>query len=196
MIFASFVHRPRGLRFETQIKDEDIILLLRRHPITQISWVFISIALVLTPLLLVPLILELGVLPSFIAFNLIVYTLIIWYLSTFGYAFMRFLLWFYDVDLVTNQRLVDIEFPSLLSKEETATRITQIEDITFRRTGFVRTTFNFGDVFIQTAGAKPNIDFEDVPEPASVVRKILEVWEKNEPSKAHAFLEKHKDELE
>jgi len=117
-------------------------------------------------------------------------------MSTFGYAFMRFLLWFYDVDLVTNHRLVDIEFPSLLSKEETATRITQLEDITFRRTGFVRTTFNFGDVFIQTAGAKPNLDFEDVPDPAAVVRKILEVWEQNEPSKAQAFIAKHKDELE
>ena len=196
MILASFIHKPLGLRFETQTSDEDIVLLLRRHPITQISWVVSAILLTLAPLLITPLILEIGILPTFITFNIIIYTLFIWYMSTFGYAFMRFLLWFYDVDLVTNQRLIDIEFPSLLSKEETATRITQLEDLTFKRTGFVRTTFNFGDVFIQTAGAKPNIDFEDVPEPAAVVRKILEVWEQNEPSKAHAFIAKHKHELE
>lgn len=195
MMLASYISKPLGLHFETQARNEDIVLLLRRHPITQISWLLFALGLVFIPLFFVPLILELGVLPEFITFNLIIYVLFIWYLSLFGYALMSFLLWFFDVDLVTNRRLIDIKFPYLLSKEETATRITQLEDITFRRTGFIRTTFNFGDVYIQTAGARQNINFMDVPEPAGVVKKILEVWEKNEPSKARAFIAKRKDEF-
>ncbi|NQT00256.1 MAG: hypothetical protein HQ595_04145, partial [Candidatus Omnitrophica bacterium] len=50
--FASFVARPKKLDFETKQKEEEIILLLRRHWATQIKSVLIVGAMIIAPLFL------------------------------------------------------------------------------------------------------------------------------------------------
>lgn len=191
MKLASYIAKPVGVAFETQGRDEEIVLLLRRHPVTQLKWILFSFFLILLPLIGIPFVLEAEILPKFVTFNLLVFLILFWYIGTFGYSFMKFLLWFYNVNIVTNQRLVDIDFPFLLLKESTATRIEQIEDVTHKRGGFLRTILDFGDVFVQTAGAKPNIEFLDIPSPDKVVREIVSIWEEKEPERAGAFLAKH-----
>lgn len=194
MRLASYLTYPKGVVFETQAKEERIVLLLRQHPLTQLSWILFALLLTFVPLIGVPVLLEILTLPEFVTLGLIVYVIFFWYLGVFGYAFMRFLLWLFNVNIVTNERLVDIDFPYLLYKESTATRIEQIEDLTYRRGGFARTSFNFGDVLVQTAGAQPNIEFIDIPNPGDVVREIVSVWQEKEPDRAGAFLAEH-DEL-
>lgn len=191
MTIASYIVKPRRVRFETQGRTERIFLLLRKHPITQVPWIFTAFFLSLVPLFLIPLLIELEFFPGFVTGNLIIFIIFFWYTAIFGYSFMQFLLWFFNVNIVTNQRIVDIDFPYLLHKESTATRISQIEDITHRRIGFVRTTFNFGDVYVQTAGAEPNIEFLDVPRPSDVVARIVNMWQQRRPDKARAFLSNH-----
>lgn len=190
-VLASYLVVPKKAHFETQGKDERILLLLRKHPITQVPWIAFTIVFLLIPLIAIPLLLELKVLPQFVTGGFLAFIVIFWYLVLFGYGFMRFLLWFFNANIITDQRIVDIDFPHLLYKESTATRISQIEDITHRRGGFVRTIFDFGDVFVQTAGAMPNIEFLDIPRPNTVVRKIVDVWQEKRPEKARSFLSKH-----
>lgn len=191
MSLASFLFQPKNVVFETQGRSERVILLLRRHPVTQISWIIFSLLLAAIPLVGVPLVLEADVLPDFLTGNSLIFLIFFWYLVLFGFVFMQFLLWFYNVNIVTNERIVDIDFPFLLYKESTATRINQIEDITHRRGGFARTTFNFGDVFVQTAGAQPNIEFLDIPRPSDVVRTIVDIWQQRRPEKAREYLARH-----
>ena len=47
-----------------------------------------------------------------------------------------------------------------------------IQDVTYKQGGVVRTMFNFGTIYIQTAAEKPNFDFVDVPNPSLVVRVL------------------------
>ncbi|MBI4999751.1 PH domain-containing protein, partial [Candidatus Gottesmanbacteria bacterium] len=105
---------------------------------------------------------------------------ILWYLVTFGFALVSFITWYFNVYIVTNERIVDVDFLHLLYKELSSTRIARIQDVTYKLGGVFRALFDFGDVFIQTAGTEPNFDFLAVPHPEAVVRKIAELMEARE----------------
>lgn len=92
--------------------------------------------------------------------------------------FVNFLLWYFDLSIVTNERIVDIDFPNILRKEVSATTLARVEDVTMRRGGFIRVLFNYGDIFIQTAGTELEFEFLSVPNPEQVVRIINELMGK------------------
>lgn len=81
-------------------------------------------------------------------------------------------MWYFDVGLVTNLRVVDIDFPSILIREISATQVDKIEEATARIIGAASSIFNFGDVYVQTAGSEQNIEFLRVPYPSRIVKII------------------------
>src|SRR3989344_3865887 len=95
-----------------------------------------------------------------------------WYLLTVGLMLEKFLSWYFNVYIVTDERIVDIDFYSLIYKEISDTKIERIQDVTVVQGGVIRALFNFGTVNIQTAGERREFDFEDVPKP-QVVAKFL-----------------------
>lgn len=171
---SAFLVRPLGVRFAAQEEKEEIILLLRRHPITNLPWIFLLILLLIAPPFLFPTLAFLKIIPSLLG-NLKLIATIFWYLACFGFFLVNFLLWYFNVNLITNKRIIDIDFPYLLYQETTATRLTQVEDVTYKIGGVIRTIFNFGDVFVHTAGPEQNIEFLEVPRPAEVTKKIVEL---------------------
>ena len=170
---GAFIQHPRHIRFATQTKTEQLILFLRQHPITQISWLLSAFIIIIIPFFLFPLIQN--ILPITIPGN---YRLIIfgfWYLMTFAFIYVNFILWYYNVNIVTNERVIDIDFIYLLVQEVSATRITQIEDVTYRRIGVLATLFDYGNVFVQTAGTESNIEFLSIPRPKRVAQILIEL---------------------
>lgn len=67
---------------------------------------------------------------------------------------------------------MDVDFSDVVYKEITEARLDRVEDITSKGGGFFETFFNYGDLFIQTAGTELNIEFDNIPNPADVVRII------------------------
>ncbi|MFZ5365850.1 MAG: hypothetical protein ACOZBZ_00975 [Patescibacteria group bacterium] len=165
---SAFVQNPVGVRFETQEEEEKIILLLRKHWITNVPWIILAIILLAAPLVLpyFPLL-------TFLPVRYQLMAVILWYLLVTAFVFEQFLTWFFNVYIVTDERVVDVDFYNLVYKQITEAKIDRIQDITLRLGGVVRALFNFGDVLIQTAGAEPNLEFEAVPNPDQVV-KILQ----------------------
>jgi len=174
----SFLRFPQNLRFDTQDQKEHIVLLLRQHPLVNVPWILLALVLLLTPLLL-SFFLTREILPP--VYRLLV--VILWYLFTLAYIFERFLLWYYNVYLVTDLRLVDIDFPSLLYREMTEARLDHVEEVSNKKGGYLRSLFDFGDVLVQTAGAIPEICFEDVPDPERVTKIIYDLIGKEERTK-------------
>lgn len=165
--FSAFALNPHQLRYEAQEADEKIVLFLRRHFFTNVSWLLVSFCLVLVPLFAF----------SFSSFNFIplgfrFMGLIGWYLLTFAFAFERFLSWFFNVNIVTNQRIIDVNFPNILYKDISETKLENVQDISSKTGGFIRSFLNYGDVLIQTAGALPELNFEAVPRPDKVTEVI------------------------
>ena len=164
---GAFAIYPKHITFETQDIQEEIILLLRRHFFTNLNWIFISLIMIAIPSLLVyfPI---LDLLPA--SFQL--FTLIIWYVLVLIYILENFLSWYFNVYIITDERLIDVDFYSLIYKRISEAKIDNIEDVTYSQGGFAQSILNYGTVTIQTAGEKPEFDFEYVPEPARVAKVL------------------------
>lgn len=175
-LLSAFIQRPERTRFETQEPQEVIQLLLRAHPITTLRWIVIGIVFIFFPLLVITGLPFIGVgTSSSFATRTIFISTIVWELVAFGYIFEQFLNWYFSVYIVTNLRIVDIDFVNLVSKKVSDAQLKDIEDITYTQNGIFRSIFNYGDVVVQTAGAKPEFDFYAVPRPADVAQVISEL---------------------
>ena len=168
---AAFVVRPRRLKFETQDAEEKVLLLLRRHVITNVPWILAAVVMSLGPAVAREIVPALGLIP--IRFQIMM--AVMWYLLTVGLILEKFLSWYFNVYIVTDERIVDIDFYSLIYKEISDTKIERIQDVTVTQGGVVRALFNFGMVYIQTAGERREFDFEDVPRPQIVAKFLNEM---------------------
>src|SRR3989337_3757782 len=167
--FAAYCYYPDHVNFVNADPEEKVVLLLRRHPITNLQWLVTAFLMLLAPSFF-PIILPYELLPP--GFQIILP--LVWYLITFAFILEKFLSWFFHVNIVTDERIIEVDFFNLVSREITDANIDQIQDVTPRVIGAVRTCFNYGDVVIQTAAAIPLITFEAVPNPDKVARILRE----------------------
>jgi hypothetical protein len=176
---AAFAAFPAGIHFSGEHDDERIVLFMRAHPITMLPWALVSLALLLGPIVLLPLLGMLGT-----GFGLgpgtALVAILFWYAGTFTYAFLNFLYWYFNVYIVTNERVVDVDWYSLTHREINVSQISKIQDVTSQQIGVLSGIFDYGHVLIQTAGTEPNFEFLNVPHPQLVVRKIQELMEEEE----------------
>lgn len=175
---AAFAAYPDGVHFATQEEKEEIVLLLRRHIITNFFWVVGSLLMIIAPFAILPFFKFL--LPINIPLNFQLVAILIWYSLVASFVFINFLSWYFNVYIVTNKRIVDVDFYNLIYKQISHAPLERVQDITIKAGGVIRTFFDFADVFIQTAGTEPNFEFEAVPKPDIVVRKINELIHKKE----------------
>jgi hypothetical protein len=96
----------------------------------------------------------------------------------FGYFWFNLVGWFFNVGIVTNQRIIDIDLHSILYKEVTMAIIKKIEDVTSKSGGFFSSVFNYGNVFVQTAGTEANIEFMNIPKPSEAAKIINSLLQK------------------
>ncbi len=175
---TAFALTPGNVRFETQDEAEVVELFLRQHPVVNVFWILVTIVLVLVPLTVLPVLLKL--LPFMLPARYLLIGGLFWYLATFGYAFGNFLYWYFNIYIVTNERLVDIDFLYLLYKRFSQAELTKIQDLSFTSGGILAAIFDFGNVNIETAGEKPNLIFEKIPHPEKVVETIRSLTEHEE----------------
>ncbi|MFZ5932734.1 MAG: hypothetical protein ACOYT7_01495 [Patescibacteria group bacterium] len=175
---AAYCYQPDAVNFETKEKEEEVILLLRQHPI-----ILVPRALVLTLMIITPLLLTVFPIISFLPANFQLITFLAWYLVTTAFALESFLTWFFNVYLITDERIVDIDFLNLIYKEVSDANIDKIQDVTYKMGGVVRTLFNFGDVLVQTAAEVPNFEFLAVPKPDEVAKILQELRIEEEQEK-------------
>lgn len=167
-IFHSFCVRP-SVKFDTQMDNEEILLILRAHPITQLPWILNGIFVIILSIFINFFASGLFSLQQLFIFNVGVGAFV------FGYYWFNYLAWFFNVGIVTNHRVIDVDFHAVIYKEETEARINKVEDITAKIGGYIASLFNFGNVFVQTAGNELNIEFTNVPRPSDVVKIINSV---------------------
>ena len=82
--------------------------------------------------------------------------------------------WFYNIILITDRSVVDIDYDGLLHHDVAITNFNLIQDVNYTKTGFFRSLFNYGDLFVQTAGGKENLEALGVPNPALASKIIVE----------------------
>ncbi len=166
--FSAVLVQPKNIRFDTQEPEEEILMILRAHWITNIPWVLIAILLFFAPLVLT----FFPLLSSF-PVNFRLMFVIVWYLVSMMYVFERFLSWFFNMTIITDERIIDVDFLNLTTKKVSDADIDKIQDVSFTNSGAFGAIFNYGDVLVQTAAEIVEFVFEKVPEP-TLVATILQ----------------------
>lgn len=172
--YSSLCINPEGVKFENQESDEKIVLLVRRDLITNIPWIITALILIFIP----PLISLFSNLfsPFFqISPETQLTAVLFYYLAVIGFILIEFTLWYFNVGLVTNKRIVDLDVSGILFKHVSETKLNLIEDVSYSQVGAIRSLFNYGDVLIQTAATVVNFEFDRAPSPASIVRIIADM---------------------
>ncbi len=175
---GAFAAQPRNTSLDIQMPEEEVLLLMRQHPFTQLKWVSIALVLILLPLLFsyVPLL-------NFLPPEFHTVAAMGWFLMVVGFILEAFLDWFYNIYIVTDERIIDVDFNSLLFKNISTAKIDRIEDVTVTSKGYLGSVFDYGTVLIQTAGAVDEFEFEDVPHPNRVSAFINELIIQEEQEK-------------
>jgi uncharacterized membrane protein YdbT with pleckstrin-like domain len=182
-LFGSFVVVPSKTRFESQDDDEKIVVLGRRHFATNMKWMALACFAFFVPMFWgeFPMIKALDTNTGFVLS-------VVWYSALLFYAIQNFVLWFYNVYIVTNERLVDVDFFGLLYKNINVTQIGKVEDVNYSQRGVFASFFNFGNVVVQTASEQRSDDkseksaftFDAVSNPDLVVKIISELMEEDQ----------------
>lgn len=177
--FDAFAPKPLMIyAFDSQLDGENVLLLLRRHPITQITK-FLTVIL----MLIVPFFFNQISFYYLLEGNFQTAILLLWYLIIVGYSLESFLTWFYNVYIITDERIIDIDFLSLIYRNVSAAKIDKIEDITAVTSGVAQSIFDYGTIHIQTAAEKTEFEFEDVPHPTRVTQFLNEMLVEEEKEK-------------
>lgn len=172
--FSSFCQNPKGVRFQTQKEKEIIILFLRSHLITNISWLIFTVILIIIPLIIIlslP-ILQIDFLSSAAAARFTTIYVLFYYLIVFSYVFISFLHWFYNVFIVSSERIVDIDYSDIVIHNIAVTNLNHVEDVNYTQSGFIPSFFNYGDLHVQTAGNEKNFEALSVPKPREATHII------------------------
>ncbi|MFH1077719.1 MAG: PH domain-containing protein [Patescibacteria group bacterium] len=167
-------HLPGG------VAGERTLLVLRRHWITLLSLI---VALVFV--ILLPMGAYLGsriASPEFfvdpVRAALFVLGASIFFLFTWLFLYQHFIDYYLDTWIVTDDRILNIEQHGLFSRTVSELRLHRVQDVTAEVKGFIRTIFDYGDVFIQTAGETQRFQFEDIPHPNAVAKMVMDLAEK------------------
>ena len=174
-VLFSYLTNPK-IKFETYEPTEKIILLVRSHPFTQIFWI-INVFMIL---LFVFVIESLAI--SYLNYLQIIFINIFTVVFILSYIWFNFLNWYFNVGIVTNKRVIDIDFFNILYKEITVANLDKIQDVTIKSGGFIEAFFDYGTIFIQTAGTEANVEFTDTPMPSQVTHLINKLLAKKHGS--------------
>jgi len=96
-------------------------------------------------------------------------------------AFTLWVLYYLNFQIVTNERIVDMTQDNLLHHVTSELNLNRIQDVTAEIRGFLGTFFDYGNVYVQTAGEVERFEFINVPHPHTVAKLILDLYEKLPP---------------
>jgi hypothetical protein len=175
---SSVVVLPDKLEFETQNPNERVFILLRRHVITNLGWICTLFVFCIIPVVtfIILTVLEIDVAGELgLKQSYIFGVLVLWYMLVITNAFMKFLDWYFNIYVITNERILDFDFSPFAYHKISEAGLDSIVDATQENIGFFPMLFNYGDVYIQTAGEKREFDFNSVAKPSWVRDKIMDL---------------------
>lgn len=154
--------------FSRLLKDnEELIRLVRRHPLAFLKPGFWAIILILLPFFLMFLLFRWGQ-PGLIIFLILI-------LSGIGCLVRVIILWLKNALLITNQRLILIKQKGFFDKLASETDYTRIEEIAYRIKGFKQTVFRFGSLKIKMQNSADPMIVPEVYRPQELQQLLLNI---------------------
>ena len=170
----------KKIHFPGQRENEKVELVIRKHKISLLGNFMYILAMIIIPWIIFYLVIPVTF--SFLAqppySKLFLLLTLIYYLFIWLFGFIVWIDYYYDLWLITNQRLLDIEQKGFFDRVVSELDLKRIQDITSEVHGILPTLFEFGSIHIQTAGEKNRFTMESIPHPVAIRRKIVKLYEK------------------
>jgi hypothetical protein len=107
------------------------------------------------------------------------------------FLFGTWINFYYDIVFITNERILNIYQRGLLARTTSELGLSEVQNVSAQVEGFLQTTFNYGTLIIETAGAGTSDDphrpglqgyftITDLPDPNRLARIIIEFHNKLE----------------
>lgn len=151
--------------FDGQRADESVEEVVKNHPFILFWPGFKSVVLLAIPV---------AVLMFFGAttfFTLATFVVVLVVFSIFGRAWYEFSA---SVFIITNQRIMYLDQVGFLKRRIIETNLDKIQDVASKTDGMIRTSLDFGDIVIRTAGASAGseIVIKNIAHPYQVQQAI------------------------
>lgn len=173
---TSFSAFPDKVSFDGQEETEHVVLLVRQHWAAFIPQVLGVLILLLMPIIFFAFVSALG--DSFGSSAAIgLGGAVLFFLMAITLAVDTFFKWFYSVNLITDQRVIDVDFTNIMYHRFSEAQLEKIEDVSHSTGGVLQSFFDFGTVYLQTAGTKPEFEFNNVPRPRDIQDTLNDLLE-------------------
>ena len=165
-LLTAFCENPTNVSFQTQEPDERVLVFLRKSMWVNFPWIFATGVFLVVPFFVF--LLRSSIAQFIPPFPILLITVSFYYLLVALYAFVNFITWYYNTALITNKRVVDVDFHQIVFKDVAETKLALIQDVSYNQTGVLPNILGFGYVLIQTAGTLDNFEFYNLPHPDRV----------------------------
>lgn len=161
--------------FPGQHPDEEIIVFTRRHWIQLLASIFFVILAGLAYIVAVIVVLRATGIAFEGANRMVLFTVTgIVLLMLWLFLYVKFVDYYLDVWILTNERIVQIKQRSLFNRQIAEFDLSTVQDVSSQVRGVVGTFLNYGSILVQTAGTRELFSFRFIPDPTDIEKKILD----------------------
>ena len=171
----------QNYHFSGQKEGEEILLIVRRHwfnIVQNLFSIFVMMIFLIGSFLFIPFLFPIFTTPAFNGVFLFlenIFAMAVWILF-----FLVWIDYYFDVWIITNKRVVNVEQKGLFSRDVSELELEKIQDVTTEVLGIIPTFLNYGNIYIQTAGKTERFVFADVPDPYAIKDLIMNLQKKEE----------------
>lgn len=168
--------------FPSQQPNEKIILIVREHWFRLFIKLFVVAIFIFLPYIIQALLgANFDPIPNTDRGNALTSLLLqLYYVVLFIAVFVIWILYYLNIHIVSENRIVDIDQISLLNHMVSELNVETIEDVTGHTVGLFGNLLDYGTVYVQTAGATERFEFDKVPHPSRIASIILRVYENHQ----------------
>lgn len=158
-------------------ENDKIIIQTRRHIVSSLSIILMLLFMICLPIVLLTFLrINVPTIGSSTLMNFIVIAGSVYYLSVATFVFTAWINYYYDILIVTNNEVIDVDQNGIFDRRVTELSILRVQDVSARVKGFIPTFFNYGDVVAESAGENSQTYVIDcVPNPVFIANKIMEL---------------------
>lgn len=171
---------------------EKIVYILHRHWLDFVSVIMLFIAMLAVPFGLYLLLNSLypALMSDPILFPIGVLIGSVYYLSAYLFFYVRFIDYYLDMWIVTNDRILDIEQHGLFNRVTTELDLYRIQDVTAHIKGVLGTLLRYGDIIISTASTNTSIIFRSIKNPDQLREHLIQLADEDRKYHYHHHQEK------
>ncbi|MDO8729099.1 MAG: PH domain-containing protein [bacterium] len=170
-LFSIFRDSPNS--FEGQEKNEEVILLLRRHPFV----ILLPIAL-FSLACIVPIVIGI-VFGSYLSahglLSLYLFVTNVWFLIIWLAAFYSLTMYTLNTITITDHRIINSDQHGFFNRQISELHGHRIQDVSTHTNGLIETVLKYGDITVQTAGTEKQFVFHQIPRPDKVKDAIMQM---------------------